>query len=159
VVIRLAFGTRWVADSSLYKGTHRVVRAGQAGRADRWYRLTYVDGKLAGTRMVRWHRRPAVPRVVAYGTRSRPVHHSSSSYPSSPDGLNWAALARCESGGNPSIVDPPFYGLYQFTLGTWESVGGHGLPSSASAAEQTYRAKLLYAREGRAPWPVCGAYL
>jgi resuscitation-promoting factor RpfB len=157
VVVRLAFGTRWVADSSLYKGVHRVLREGRAGRADRWYRLTYVDGRLAQRQLVRWHREPAQPQVIAYGTRSRPVVHTS--YPSSSDGLNWAALARCESGGNPSIVDPPFYGLYQFMISTWESVGGHGLPSNASAAEQTYRAKLLYARDGRSPWPVCGAYL
>jgi uncharacterized protein YabE (DUF348 family) len=161
VVLRLAFRTRWVPDSSLYKGTHEVRREGRVGRADRWYRLTYVDGKLVKRRMVRWHRRPAQARIVAYGTRSRPAPRptNTTSYPSSSDGLNWAALARCESGGNPSIVDPPYYGLYQFTIGTWESVGGHGLPSDASASEQTYRAKLLYAREGRSPWPVCGAYL
>ena len=54
--------------------------------------------------------------------------------------LNWAALARCESGGDPRLVDGPYYGLYQFTIGTWRSVGGRGLPSNASPAEQTHRA-------------------
>ena len=76
------------------------------------------------------------------------------------DGLDWAALARCESGGRSNADDPPFYGLYQFRLGTWESVGGKGLPSAATAAEQTYRAQLLFKRSNwRGQWPVCGHYL
>jgi soluble lytic murein transglycosylase-like protein len=76
------------------------------------------------------------------------------------DGLNWGALANCESGGNPRAVNPAgYYGLYQFDLGTWRSVGGSGLPTAASAAEQTYRAKLLYKQRGRSPWPTCGRLL
>jgi hypothetical protein len=81
-------------------------------------------------------------------------------YATSADGLNWAALARCESGGRANATNPPFYGLYQFRLGTWQAVGGTGLPSQASASEQTYRAQLLYKRSNwRAQWPVCGRYL
>ena len=76
-------------------------------------------------------------------------------------GLNWAALAQCESGGDPTAVSYGglYRGLYQFTLGTWASVGGTGDPAAATPAEQTYRAQLLYDREGRTPWPVCGKYL
>ena len=73
--------------------------------------------------------------------------------------LNWAALARCESGGDPHLVDGGYYGLYQFSMGTWRSVGGKGKPSNASAAEQTRRAQILYAEQGRSPWPACGHYL
>jgi len=74
--------------------------------------------------------------------------------------LNWAALAGCESGGNPRSVSPGgYFGLYQFMISTWESVGGSGLPSAASAAEQTYRAELLYERSGASPWPYCGQFL
>lgn len=76
------------------------------------------------------------------------------------DGLNWDALARCESGGNPRAYNPAgYYGLYQFTIGTWHGVGGEGVPSNASADEQTYRAQLLYARRGSSPWPACGHFL
>lgn len=75
-------------------------------------------------------------------------------------GLNWAALAQCESGGNPSInTGNGFYGMYQFDLQTWRSVGGYGLPSNASAAEQTKRAQILYNQRGAQPWPVCGLRL
>jgi hypothetical protein len=85
----------------------------------------------------------------------------SSSSGSSSGGLNWSALARCESGGNPSISDPTgtYFGLYQFDSVTWHAMGGSGLPSQASASEQTMRAQKLYAMNGRTPWPVCGRYL
>lgn len=74
--------------------------------------------------------------------------------------LNWAGLAQCESSGNPSTnTGNGFYGLYQFDLQTWYSVGGKGLPSNASAAEQTKRAQILYNQRGSQPWPVCGARL
>ena len=36
-----------------------------------------------------------------------------------------------------------YYGLYQFSVGTWDSLGGTGLPSNASAATQTSLAELL----------------
>jgi TolA-binding protein len=68
------------------------------------------------------------------------------------------AIASCESGGDPTAVssDGTYRGLYQFDYGTWESVGGSGDPAAAPAAEQTYRAALLYSRSGSSPWPVCG---
>jgi hypothetical protein len=68
------------------------------------------------------------------------------------------SIAACESGGDPTAVssDGSYRGLYQFDFGTWESVGGHGDPAAAPAAEQSYRAALLYSRSGSSPWPVCG---
>jgi Transglycosylase-like domain len=68
------------------------------------------------------------------------------------------AIAACESGGDPTVVDASgtYYGKYQFDVSTWASVGGSGNPAEASEAEQDYRASLLYARAGSSPWPVCG---
>ena len=68
------------------------------------------------------------------------------------------AIAACESGGDPTVVDASgtYYGKYQFDLGTWASVGGSGSPADASEAEQDFRAALLYSRAGSSPWPVCG---
>lgn len=72
----------------------------------------------------------------------------------------WAKVANCESSGNPKAVNPAgYYGLFQFDLRTWRSVGGSGNPTNASAAEQLMRAKKLYAQRGASPWPVCGKYL
>ena len=68
------------------------------------------------------------------------------------------AIAACESGGDPTAVDASgtYYGLYQFDMSTWASVGGSGSPAAASPEEQSYRASLLYSRAGSSPWPVCG---
>jgi hypothetical protein len=70
-----------------------------------------------------------------------------------PSGDAWYRLRVCESGNNyRTNTGNGYYGAYQFDLGTWRSVGGSGLPSSASAAEQDYRARLLYRARGWAPW-------
>lgn len=68
------------------------------------------------------------------------------------------AIAACESGGDPTIVDASgtYRGKYQFDMGTWASVGGEGDPAAAPEAEQDYRAALLMSRSGSSPWPVCG---
>ncbi|HEY3556211.1 MAG TPA: transglycosylase family protein [Kribbella sp.] len=72
----------------------------------------------------------------------------------------WAKVANCESSGNPRAVNGAgYYGLFQFDLRTWRSVGGSGNPANASAGEQLMRAKKLYAQRGASPWPVCGKYL
>jgi len=59
-----------------------------------------------------------------------------------------------ESGGNYATnTGNGYYGAYQFSLGTWAGVGGTGLPSNASPAEQDMRAQMLYDRRGCSPWP------
>jgi LysM repeat protein len=59
-----------------------------------------------------------------------------------------------ESGGNYATnTGNGYYGAYQFTLGTWRGVGGSGLPSDASPAEQDMRAQMLYNQRGCSPWP------
>ncbi|WP_017592321.1 transglycosylase family protein [Nocardiopsis potens] len=78
--------------------------------------------------------------------------------------LNWPALAQCESGGDPTAVNSAggYYGLYQFSMATWESVGGSGSPAEAPADEQTSRAKALYDAVGgnwQSQWPECGVHL
>jgi hypothetical protein len=68
-----------------------------------------------------------------------------------------AAIRMCESHGNYATnTGNGFYGAYQFDIGTWRSVGGSGLPSSAPPAEQDRRATMLLQRSGSSPWPVCG---
>jgi hypothetical protein len=99
--------------------------------------------------------REPVTEQVSVGTKARPANSPEA------DGLNWAALAKCESGGRAGVVSGNglYHGLYQFSVGTWRSVGGSGLPSQASADEQTYRAQLLYKRSGAGQWPHCGKNL
>lgn len=67
----------------------------------------------------------------------------------------WDRLAQCESSGNFRNADTGrngHYGGFQFSPATWRSVGGSGLPSNASVAEQLRRAKILLARSGPGQW-------
>jgi len=69
-----------------------------------------------------------------------------------------AAIAQCESGGNPRAIGGggQYRGLFQFDTATWQAVGGQGDPAAASVAEQVKRAQILYAQAGPGQWPVCG---
>jgi hypothetical protein len=69
-----------------------------------------------------------------------------------------AAIARCESGGDPRAVSGGgrYRGKYQFDRKTWRSVGGKGDPARATEAEQDRRAAALLRARGTTPWPVCG---
>jgi hypothetical protein len=69
-----------------------------------------------------------------------------------------AAIAACESGGDPTAVSPDgqYRGKYQFDQQTWEAVGGSGDPAAAPEAVQDEMAARLQAQAGSSPWPVCG---
>jgi hypothetical protein len=142
-----------VPTPELTPGHRKVVREGRAGIRRVVAVRTLHNGEPATYRVVaRKTVREPRPRRVLVGREPWSVPGA--------DGLNWAALANCESGGNPRAVNPAgYYGLYQFDVATWRGVGGSGLPTQASADEQTYRAKLLYASRGRSPWPTCGRLL
>jgi len=75
-----------------------------------------------------------------------------------PSPATWAQLRQCESGGNYASVSASgrYYGAYQFDLTTWRSVGGTGLPSQATPAEQDFRALYLYRMRGWQPWTCAG---
>ncbi len=80
--------------------------------------------------------------------------------PAIADGSVWDAIARCESGGNWAInTGNGYYGGLQFTLGSWQAVGGIGYPHQASREEQITRGKLLQARQGWGAWPACTSKL
>jgi hypothetical protein len=142
-----------VPTTTLAPGRRKVVREGRAGVREVVAVRTLHNSEPVSFRVVaRKVVREPRPRRVLVGRQPWSVPGT--------DGLNWAALARCESGGNPRAVNPAgYYGLYQFNVGTWNSVGGSGMPHHASADEQTYRAKLLYKSRGRSPWPHCGRLL
>ncbi|MFG1921112.1 ubiquitin-like domain-containing protein [Cryptosporangium sp. NPDC048952] len=144
-------------DSSLTVGTTRVLSQGRSGRAQQVVRYTYTDGKVTTKQVLsKTVVTAAKTTVVAKGTKK-----VVSSYVPGGTGLNWAALAKCESGGRPGAVSPngTYHGLYQFSVGTWQRMGGSGLPSQASASEQTMRAQMLYKAAGAGQWPVCGSRL
>lgn len=145
-------------DASMYTGQTQVIKSGHAGSARVTYRVVYVDGKIVGRTVV--HRVVVVSpktQVERIGTKHRPAPTYSNS------GLNWDAVAQCESGGNWHInTGNGFYGGLQFDYSTWLSYGGGQYASRADLAsreEQIAVATRLYNARGSSPWPVCGAYL
>ncbi|MFC9395797.1 ubiquitin-like domain-containing protein [Streptomyces sp. NPDC057027] len=145
-----------VRDPELFAGTEVVERQGVPGVRRVTYSLRTVNGvgqrpRRTGEEIVR----EPVSRKVRVGTRPLPASVSGA------DGLDWGALAACESGGRPNAVDPSgtYGGLYQFDPGTWHALGGSGTAQNAPAAEQTFRAKKLYVQRGASPWPHCGRRL
>jgi resuscitation-promoting factor RpfA len=70
----------------------------------------------------------------------------------------YSSIRQCESGGNYSTnTGNGYYGAYQFSQSTWNSLGYSGVPSSASPATQDAAAAQLASRAGFGQWPVCGA--
>lgn len=69
------------------------------------------------------------------------------------------AIAECESGGDPTAIGGGglYRGKYQFSVATWQAVGGKGDPAAAPEAEQDRRAIILYNTSGPGQWPVCGS--
>ncbi len=173
------FTSREQQDAALFTGERAVAQAGVPGVRTLVERVTTVDGaeqsRVPVTDAVT---QAPVEEVVSVGTKARPAPKPAAApraaAPAAPagtagpiaaggdaDSLNWAALARCESGGRVDVVSSTgkYHGLYQFSVATWQSVGGAGLPSQASADEQTARAKMLYNRSGAGQWPHCGKNL
>jgi resuscitation-promoting factor RpfB len=160
VRVDIPFQVKRVADGSLRKGVEKVDVRGVKGVKEITYNLVTRDGKTAQkTRLTEKVVTRPKTEVVRYGTKAVPGFSGGGS--TGVENLNWAALAQCESGGNPKAVNPagPYYGLYQFSTPTWQSVGGSGVASDASPGEQTYRAQLLYKKAGAGQWPVCGRHL
>ena len=163
---QLPFATQTVQDAAALKGTTAVRQAGVVGVRTVVDQVTTVDGaETARVHLSDTVTAAPVDQVVAVGTKARavvaPAQVAPAAVSGSVDSLNWAALAGCESGGRVNAVSSNglYYGLYQFSVGTWRAVGGSGLPSQASADEQTARAKALYVRSGAGQWPVCGKNL
>jgi hypothetical protein len=140
-------------DDDMMEDQERVMSAGKDGKVRENVRMIYANGKLVETEVVDSTTlvKPQ-PRVVVKGSRP---------YPADDTGLNWDALAACESGGNPRSVSSggTYHGLYQFNVDMWQRMGGIGVPSEATPREQTYRAIRLYKAAGADQWPECGPNL
>ncbi|WP_310546800.1 transglycosylase family protein [Gleimia sp. 6138-11-ORH1] len=157
--------------ASLYEGQERVVSEGAAGTTKiTYYRHLRGGQKVVDKEIGRTTAVEAQPRIIEKGTKKRPRENQATTNatqneagqpaPTAVSGDIWSALAQCESGGNPATNSGNgYYGMYQFSLPTWQAVGGTGLPSEASAAEQTHRAQILQARAGWGQWPACARKL
>ncbi|SFN98251.1 Uncharacterized conserved protein YabE, contains G5 and tandem DUF348 domains [Geodermatophilus obscurus] len=160
VTAPVPFRTVETEDPEAFEGDDTVTQEGVPGEQATTFRVTVVDGVETGREQLDMAVTvPPVDELVTVGTKERPA--PAGGVPATADGLDWAALAQCESGGRPDAVSSTgkYRGMYQFSTATWQSVGGSGDPAAASAAEQTLRAQMLYARSGAGQWPHCGSRL
>jgi len=149
-------------DAEALEGERTVTQEGVEGARTTTWRVTVTDGvETAREKVSSVVSEEPVEEQVSVGTKPEPEPVAvEAAAPTGADGLNWAALARCESGGRPTAVSASgtYRGMYQFSRQTWAGVGGSGDPAAASVEEQTMRAQMLYARSGAGQWG-CGSHL
>jgi len=144
---------RQVANPDLIAAGQRL-RLPARGQEPRWM----ARAALAATAAQR--PAPAAPAGAAPAAPAAAARASGPA-PSSAGGVNWAAIAACESGGNwAADTGNGFYGGLQFTEQTWLGYGGGQYAPSANlatAAQQIAVAQRVLAGQGIGAWPVCGA--
>ena len=142
------------------------------------HKVANPDAIVVGQRLrlSTWHPRKAWLERAAMAA-SGPVASASAqtpsslpvatSYPSyygsySGGGVNWNAIAACESGGNwGTSTGNGYYGGLQFSEGTWLANGGGQYASTAAGASRSQQiavAQRVLASQGIGAWPVCGAH-
>ena len=177
-------------DSSLTEGQKKTVTEGVKGEQVVTYTVITTNGvETSRQQTAATVTKEPVSQVVAVGTKpkatSAPSTGSSSggsssggsssggsssggsntgaTPPADASGLNWDALAKCESGGNWAInTGNGYYGGVQFNISTWMANGGGAYasrPDLATKEQQIAVATNLYNARGIKPWPSCGPKL
>ena len=103
---------------------------------------------------------PPPPPTTTTTTRPAPPPPPA---PTSTGGVNWDAIAECESGGDWHInTGNGYYGGLQFHQTSWEGAGGLQYASRADLAtrEQQIATAMVLSNQGRnlGHWPHCGRY-
>lgn len=99
---------------------------------------------------------PKAPQAVVAPSAPQTVSAPSRGNGDPNDPASWDRLAQCESGGDWSInTGNGYYGGLQFSLSSWQAVGGTGYPHQASRATQIAMGQRLYAQGGWGHWPGC----
>lgn len=152
--VDVPFETQSSDDPEATKGETTVVTPGAVGRAREDVDLVIADGVVRDRIVTKREVLSApVAQVQKVGTKAPAANFAAGD-------TVWDALAKCESGGNWAInTGNGYYGGVQFSLATWRSLGGTGLPSEASREEQIQRASALQARAGWGQWPGCARKL
>jgi uncharacterized protein YabE (DUF348 family) len=174
-----------VEDDSMDSGTSTVTQQGAPGKDSVTYQVVTTNGQqTAKNEASRTPITAAQPTIVTVGTKKAAVVRSSSSSSSGgsssssssssgssssnsapassgSSGINWDAIANCESTNNWSInTGNGYYGGLQFDSGTWLSNGGGQYAPRADLAtkeQQIAIAENTAASRGTSPWACGGA--
>ncbi|PJJ43081.1 uncharacterized protein YabE (DUF348 family) [Glutamicibacter mysorens] len=160
------FETKKIKDSSLDKGDTEVKTEGKKGERQLTLRQETRNGKKGEEEVLKSKvTKNPVAEEIRVGTKEEKKESSSSKNTPTPGGISatWAALAKCESGGNWSInTGNGYYGGLQFSASSWRAVGGTQyapLPHQATPQEQIAAAEVLRRSGGWGHWPACSAKL
>lgn len=148
-----------VNDPNLYVGNSVVVKQGATGYLETEYGIDQLGHKHKISSVVLT---PAGVSLVKVGTKAKPapVPTNTGAAPTGAStGVNWDAIAQCESGGNWHInTGNGYYGGLQFSASSWLSHGGGAYAPRADLAtreQQIAVANNYYRVAGLAPWG-CG---
>ena len=153
----VAFDTVEREDASMYSDESETVRAGKDGSRKVLYKITFVNGEVAKRKALEINVLSApVDAIVRVGTKERVTAANFAS-----GSTVWDQLAQCESGGNWAInTGNGYYGGLQFSLSTWQSYGGPGMPHEQSRETQIMIAERVRAATGGyGSWPACSQSL
>jgi len=154
--VPLAPHAQRIEDVTINMSRTVVEDPGAPGTQDVTFAVAKVNGvetgRLPVSNVVVTPARDSVLRVGAKpGTEVPPV----------TNGAAWAAISRCESGGNWAInTGNGYYGGVQFDQNTWERSGGlryAGRADLATREEQIAIASVTQVRQGWGAWPTCSA--
>ena len=163
-------GTDTVKDSDALVGTKKTLEEGKDGERTLTYTVTLRDGKESKRELTSDKvTTKAVDAEVSVGTKpkpkpkAKPKAEAKAPTTSGSVSSTWAALAKCESGGNWSInTGNGYYGGLQFSASSWRGAGGGKyapLPHLASPSEQVATAEVLRGSGGWGHWPACSSKL
>jgi resuscitation-promoting factor RpfB len=167
----VAHGTDETKSATLVEGTKKTTTKGTDGAKAVTYLYTYLDGKLATTKLVTSKLVTApVDEQIVVGTKPKPKPEAptttadtdSTPPPTTTGGSGaWDRIAACESGGNwAANTGNGYYGGLQFDHGTWAAYGGTAYASNANGASKAQQIaiaeKVKADRGGYGAWPVCG---
>lgn len=147
-------------DPNLYIGHSVIVKQGATGYLETEYGIDQLGNKhkMSSTVLT-----PAGVSLVRVGTKAKPAPVVQTNTGATPTGgstgVNWDAIAQCESGGNWHInTGNGYYGGLQFSASSWLSHGGGAYASRADLAtreQQIAVANNYYRVSGLRPWG-CG---
>lgn len=170
---KISHQTKTVKDAKALEGTKKVTTKGVDGERTLTYTVTLRDGKEVAKELDnKTVTSKAITEEISVGTKAKPKPakteaKSSSSKTATKTPANvsgaWAALAKCESGGNWSInTGNGYYGGLQFSASSWRGAGGTkyaALPHQATPAQQIATAENLRKNGGWGHWPACSRKL
>ncbi|WP_308729194.1 transglycosylase family protein [Arthrobacter sp. MYb227] len=171
---KISHETKTVKDAKALEGTKKTVTKGVDGERTLTYTVTLRDGKEVSKDLDdKTVTTKAVTEEISVGTKEKPKpakaktksEAKSSKVTKTPSSVSgaWAALAKCESGGNWSInTGNGYYGGLQFSASSWRGAGGGkyaALPHQATPAQQIATAENLRKSGGWGHWPACSSKL